>query len=161
MFGSPNSGASAYAKVGVETGVVAANPHKLIIMLFEGAMVAIASATKLMQAGDIPNKGLAISKAITIIEDGLRASLDKNVGGAIALNLDALYEYMGTQLLLANAKNDPALLDEVYQLLNGLKSAWEAIGATTNAANAQEVAAPVKKSGYDSLSPQTSSLVKA
>lgn len=160
MFGSPHKGASAYAKVGVETGVVAANPHTLIVMLFEGAMVAVASAIKHMQAGNIADKGIAVSKAITIIEDGLRASLDKNVGGGIALNLDSLYEYMSTRLVIANAKNEPAILEEVYQLLKGLKSAWETIGAPANA-TAQESVAPAKIPGYDTFAPQTSSIVKA
>lgn len=160
MFGSPKNGASAYAKVGVETGVVAANPHTLIVMLFEGAMVAVASAIQHMQSGNIADKGIAISKAITIIEDGLRASLDKNAGGGIALNLDSLYEYMSTRLVIANAKNQPAILEEVYQLLKGLKSAWETIGAQATA-KPQETAAPAKIPGYDSLAPQTSSIVKA
>mgnify|MGYP003485744070 CR=1 FL=1 len=66
MLGSMKSGASAYAKVGVETGVVAASPHKLISMLFEGAIVAIRAAGQQMQAGDIEGKGKSISKAIDI-----------------------------------------------------------------------------------------------
>ena len=122
MFGSSQSGANAYAKVGMETGVIAANPHKLIIMLFEGAQIALNNALQQMQAGNIPEKGKAISKAIMIIENGLRASLDKSVGGEIAINLDALYEYMGGRLLLANLNNDPAIIQEVQTLLHDIKS---------------------------------------
>lgn len=172
MFGSMNSGANAYAKVGVETGVAAASPHKLIVMLFEGAMVTISTAIQHMQAGDIAKKGEAISKAITIIDEGLRASLDKKVGGEIALNLDALYEYMSTRLMIANMKNQPKILEEVYQLLKGLKDAWEAIATSANAATAaaagptdgasDQTPKPMPKVGaYDSLAPQTSRLVKA
>jgi flagellar secretion chaperone FliS len=128
MFGSPRAGANVYAKVGMETGVAAADPHKLIVMLFEGAMVAVASAIQHMQAGDVEKKGAAISKAIMIIDAGLRASLNKNSGGGLALNLDSLYEYMGRRLVTANLKNQPQVLEEVYQLLKGLKSAWETIG---------------------------------
>lgn len=160
MFGSSRSGASAYAAVGIETGVGAASPHKLIVMLFEGAMVAISSAMQHMQAGDTANKGKAISKAITIIDSGLRASLDKNVGGDIALNLDALYEYMSTRLLNANLKNEPQGLEEVHQLLKGLKDAWEQITPPAPAAAAAQPA-PVP-AGYDALAPQAPSrLVKA
>ncbi|HJW54196.1 MAG TPA: flagellar export chaperone FliS [Burkholderiaceae bacterium] len=162
MFGSATSGAGAYAKVGVETGVAAASPHKLVVMLFEGAMVAIASAIQHMQAGDIAAKGKAISKAISIIDSGLRASLDKKVGGEVALNLDALYEYMSSRLLTANLKNQPKILEEVYQLLKGLKDAWEAI--TPPAANTEQQAQPQaapKTQAYDALAPQTSRLVKA
>src|SRR5690606_17947468 len=127
MFGSLTSGAKAYAQVGIETGVVAASPHRLIVMLFEGAIVATRAAIQQMQASDIPAKGKSISKAIAIINGGLRASLDKKAGGEIAENLDALYEYMGTQLVTANMKNEPALLEEVLKLLVDLKDAWCAI----------------------------------
>lgn len=127
MFGSMRSGANAYANVGVETGVMAASPHKLIAMLFDGALVALSTALVQMKAKNIAAKGKAISKAISIIDNGLRASLDKNVGGEIALSLDALYEYMSSRLLQANLDNQPALIEEVQRLLTELKSAWEAI----------------------------------
>lgn len=157
MFGANPSGVSAYSKVAVETGVTAASPHKLIVMLFDGALVAVSTAATQMKAGNIPAKGQSISKAINIIENGLRASLDKNVGGGIAANLDALYEYMANRLLVANLKNQPEVLDEVYGLLKDLKEAWEGIGesAAVPAATAPAPVAP------DPLMPHTSRLVKA
>lgn len=130
MFGSPSKGAHSYAKVGLETGVVAASPHKLIVMLYDGALVAVLSARMHMQSGNIQEKGNAISKAIQIIDNGLRASLDKRLGGQIAEGLDSLYEYMSARLLTANLKNDAAILDEVQSLLTELRDAWNAIGAT-------------------------------
>ncbi|AKZ63023.1 flagellar biosynthesis protein FliS [Herbaspirillum hiltneri N3] len=131
MFGTMQRGANAYANIGVETGVIAASPHKLITMLFDGALVAIAMGQKYMKAGDIKNKGESITKAILIIESGLRASLNKNVGGEIAMNLDALYEYMGRRLLSANIENSQETLDEVHDLLDGLRDAWEQIAPST------------------------------
>ena len=128
MFGIQNRGASAYANVGMETGVTAATPHKLIVMLFDGALAAIATASLEMKAKNIAAKGRAISKAISIIDSGLRASLNKSVGGQIAISLDALYEYMSKQLLQANLHNSEATLEEVKALLLDLKSAWVAIG---------------------------------
>lgn len=128
MFGSSQAqGANAYAKVGIETGVIAASPHKLIIMLFDGAIVAISNAAQHMKNGDIAAKGNSISKAISIIENGLRASLDKKAGGEIAVSLDALYDYMNNRLLTANIQNQPEYLVEVQNLLRDLKSSWEAI----------------------------------
>lgn len=128
MFGSSQAqGANAYAKVGIETGVISASPHKLIIMLFDGAIVSISNAIQHMKNGDISAKGQSISKAISIIENGLRASLDKKVGGEIAVSLDALYEYMNNRLLTANLQNSPEYLVEVQNLLRDLKSSWEAI----------------------------------
>lgn len=127
MFGTMARGANAYAHIGIETGVLVASPHKLITMLFEGALVAIAIAEKYMKNGDIKHKGEAITKAILIIENGLRASLNKNVGGDIALNLDALYEYMGRRLFVANVENCADALHEVHTLLDDLRSTWAAI----------------------------------
>jgi flagellar protein FliS len=117
----------AYAKVGVESGVVAADPHKLISMLYQGALLAIANAKSGILRKDIPAKGAAISKAIAIIDEGLNASLDKKVGGDLAQNLSSLYSYMCTRLITANLKNDVAVLDEVARLLNDLKGAWDSI----------------------------------
>jgi flagellar protein FliS len=122
-------GVNAYAKVGLETGVDAASPHKLIVMLYDGALVAVLSAMTNMKAGQIAAKGAAISKAITIIDNGLRAALDKKAGGEIAEGLDALYEYMSARLLQANLNNQPEVLEEVHKLLSDLRDAWNAIGA--------------------------------
>ncbi|MEN9864721.1 MAG: flagellar protein FliS [Pseudomonadota bacterium] len=130
MFGSTQKGVNAYAKVGIETGVVAASPHKLIVMLYEGALVAIAMAQQHMKSGNIAAKGQSISKAMLIIDSGLRAALDKKAGGEIAESLDSLYEYMCNRLLLANLKNQPEILEEVHRLLSELKGAWDAIGDT-------------------------------
>lgn len=124
MFGSMQYGARAYASVGVEIGVIAATPHQLIVMLFDGARVALADALTHMAAGNVPAKGKAVSKAIAIVENGLRASLDQSVGGDIAANLDALYVYMGERMVLGNLNNDPAMLEEIRQLLEELKTAW-------------------------------------
>ncbi|WP_420998383.1 flagellar export chaperone FliS [Cupriavidus sp. 30B13] len=116
--------ANAYASVGVQTGAMSASPHRLIVMLFDGARAAIARARFHMEAGKIADKGMAISKAIEIIESGLRASLDHTAGEDLAANLDALYEYMARQLMLANLHNDGARLLEVDKLLADLASAW-------------------------------------
>ena len=156
MFGSTHKGASAYATVGLETGVVAASPHKLIVMLFDGALVAIRGAQAHMRAREIAKKGNAISKAIMIVENGLRASLDKEAGGQIAVSLDALYDYIGRRLLVANMTNDSAILDEVHALLADLKGAWDAIGDQQAAP-----AAPPRQMAYDNLSPRTASFVSA
>jgi flagellar protein FliS len=153
-------GVNAYAKVGIETGVAAASPHKLIVMLFEGAMVAVSTGLQQMKLGNIPAKGKAISKAILIIDSGLRASLDKKAGGEIAESLDSLYEYMGNRLLLANLKNQPEILEEVHRLLSELKGAWDAIGVTAAVPQEPPKASP-KASPYDALQPRPSTFVSA
>ncbi|MBP0596985.1 flagellar export chaperone FliS [Herbaspirillum sp. LeCh32-8] len=149
MFGTMKRGANAYANIGVETGVIAASPHKLITMLFDGALVAISMAKKYMAEKDIKNKGESITKAILIIDNGLRASLNKNVGGDLALNLDSLYEYMSRRLFEANTTNNEAILTEVHGLLEEIRSAWEQIGPNAGASAPQ-------MSPFDALNPQNS-----
>lgn len=124
---------NAYARVGLETGVMDANPYRLIAMLFEGARAALATAQFHLRQGNIAAKGEAISKAISIIGSGLKASLDIEAGGDIADQLAALYDYMTTQLLHANLNNDAALLSEVDALLDTIGSAWQAIGQKPDA----------------------------
>ncbi len=137
-----------YANVGLETGVTAADPHKLILMLYQGAMLAISSAKNQILRKEIAAKGKSISHAITIIDEGLKSSLDRNVGGELALNLSALYDYMNQRLLIANLKNDIDALDEVSRLLGELKEAWEEIRPSVEpaqpAATARPQAAPAK-----------------
>lgn len=127
MFGSRQTGVHAYAKVGMETGVVAASPHKLIVMLFDGALVALNTALSAIRGNNIGEKGKSLSKAIMIIDSGLRSALDKKAGGEIAEGLDSLYEYMSGRLVTANITNDPAIVEEVQRLLIELRDAWNAI----------------------------------
>lgn len=135
---------NAYASVGLETGVQGADPHKLILMLYQGALLAIASAKNQMLRKEIAGKGASITKAIAIIDEGLKASLDRNAGGELAQNLSALYDYMCQRLLVANLKNDAAALDEVSRLLSELKGAWETIRPAA-AAPQQKTPAPAEQ----------------
>lgn len=163
MFGSIKSGANAYAKVGVETGVLAASPHKLIVMLFDGALSSVLIAQQHMQSGNIAAKGMAISKAMSIIDDGLRASLNKEAGGELALSLDSLYEYMCHRLLEANLKNQPEMLTEVYGLLQEIKGAWDAIepGAAAQVKPVVSQQQVPKNAGYGDLGPRLSTFASA
>lgn len=116
----------AYANVGLQSGVESAHPHRLISMLFDGALLAVARARQAMLARDVAARGTAISKAIQIIDEGLSACLVDS-GAELASNLRALYDYMGRRLLVASLKSDVAALDEVTRLLTELKDAWNAI----------------------------------
>ncbi len=120
-------GANAYARVGVETGVMSASPHQLIVMLFEGAQTALRAARLHMQQGNVTEKGKSISKAIDIVNNGLIAGLDHDRGGEIAGQLGALYDYVVRLLLQANLHNDEQRLDEAARLLEDIGSAWREI----------------------------------
>lgn len=115
-----------YKKVGLHSGVESASPHRLIQMLFEGALEKIQAAKTHIANNEIAGKGEQISWAISII-DGLRVSLDKSAGGEIAENLDMLYDYMSRRLLEANLHADVSMLDEVTGLITEIKSAWDVI----------------------------------
>jgi len=128
------TGIQAYAQVGVESAVMSASPHELVVSLFGGALSAMKKAAILMEQGDIPGKGLALSKAINIITNGLRAGLNHEAGGEIAANLDDLYDYMTRRLLQANLHNDIDAIEEVERLLTNIADAWKEIGPNAQAA---------------------------
>lgn len=127
MFSRHLDAARNYSNVGVTTGVMSASPHRLVVMLFEGAQIAVSAARMHMQRRQMPEKAQAISKAVSIIHDGLMASLDRASGGEIAERLFSLYEYMVARLTEANIHNQPEPLEETGRLLMELSEAWNSI----------------------------------
>lgn len=115
-----------YSSVKVQSSVEDASPHRLIQMLFEGAIERIAQAKGAMQRKDVTRKLEAVNKAINIVS-GLQGSLNDAEGGELAANLDDVYDYIIRRLIQANQENDPAQLDECGLLLGELKSAWDGI----------------------------------
>ncbi|CAN0624076.1 flagellar protein FliS [Burkholderia sp. lig30] len=140
MFSPGHAGASAYARVGVETGVMSANPHRLIAMLYQGARQAIALARMHMQQNNVPARGEAIGKAIRIVESGLQQALNREAGGEIAARLDALYSYICRRLLQANVEASESMLIEVDGLLATLEEAWTGIAPEVARMAAQQAA---------------------
>ena len=126
-----SAGAKSYAQIGLQSAAMSASPHQLITMLFDGAKTAIAMARHHMANKEIAAKGQAISKAINIVDNGLKASLDAEAGGKagaeLVANLSSLYDYISQRLMYANLRNDPALLDEADRLLESIGSAWREI----------------------------------
>lgn len=118
---------NSYSKVHYGGNVEVASPHRLIDMLFEGALERITQAKGAMEHGHVELKGEKINSAVTIVS-GLRESLDSDAGGEIAHNLDSLYLYIEGILSKAHFKNDTSLLDEATTLLGDLRSAWRQIG---------------------------------
>ncbi len=139
----PAPARAAYREIGIETTVTSANPHQLVLLLFDGAIDAVGQARLRMEQRDIPGKGASVSKAIRIISEGLLAALDDKQGGQIAINLRSLYEYMLRRLVEANLKNRPEILSEVISLLNEIRGAWAQIGQRTAPVNSAPMAAPL------------------
>ena len=115
-----------YARVNAHSGVHSASPHRLIQMLMQASLSAMAVARGHILREETEQKGLALGKAINRIE-GLRASLDTEAGGEIAANLHGLYEYMKRRLLEANLNDDAHAVSEVESLMHEVKAAWDTI----------------------------------
>ncbi|HZP87687.1 MAG TPA: flagellar export chaperone FliS [Burkholderiales bacterium] len=116
---------AAYTRTDLETRIESATPEQLIVMLYEGAINAMYTAKSAFASGNIGVRGEAISKAIAIIDDGLRAALNLEAGGELAENLSNLYEYISNRLLYANLKTHEPSVDEALKLMIDLRQAWE------------------------------------
>lgn len=116
-----------YAGVNYGANVEIASPHRLIDMLYEGALERITQAKGAMQYGNIELKGKKINDAVRIV-GGLRENLNMDQGGEIAQNLDALYIYIQGILAKSHINNDENLLTESANLLAELRLAWKQIG---------------------------------
>lgn len=114
-----------YADIGLETQVLGATPERLITLLYLGARAAIGQARIHMQEGRVAERGAAISKAIKIVDEGLKTGLNMEAGGDIAINLARLYDYIVRTLLTANLKADAEQLDIADRLLADLAEAWQ------------------------------------
>ncbi len=121
-----NNPAKAYAAVQVESRVMDASPHRLVQMLFEGALERVAQAKGAIQQNQVARKHELINKAIGIVS-GLQGALEDVGDGELTSNLDALYDYVVRRLLDANRHNDTGALDEVSALISDVKSAWDQI----------------------------------
>jgi flagellar secretion chaperone FliS len=129
-------GAKAYQEVSVDTRVRSADPHRMILMLFDGAIEAIRLSQSHLGARKVSGKCEALGKAVRIVEEGLKASLDRQAGGQLAERLASLYDYISMRLLQANLRNDAKALEEARGLLSDLRSAWAQIARTPRPAAA-------------------------
>ena len=133
--------ASAYQRINVETSMHTIDQHQLVSLLLEGLLQAVATARGALARGDVTTKCSNITKAVRILEEGLMTSLDQEAGGDIAANLEAVYDYSVRRLIQANARNDDAMLQEVYRLIEPISQAWKEMKKNNHAAN--DVAQPV------------------
>ncbi|WP_169781136.1 flagellar export chaperone FliS [Escherichia coli] len=118
-------GTQAYAQIGVESAVMSASQQQLVTMLFDGVLSALVRARLFMQDNNQQGKGVSLSKAINIIENGLRMSLDEESKDELTQNLIALYSYMVRRLLQANLRNDVSAVEEVEALMRNIADAWK------------------------------------
>ena len=127
-----------YTRLALRTDIETASPHRLILLLMDGAIEKIRAARTALARGNIAAKGSNITWAMSII-DGLRASLNHERGGQIAANLDALYDYMMRTLVAANLRNDDAKLAEVDRLMGEIRSGWKGIESQVEGARSSVI----------------------
>ena len=125
-----NNFSSAYREVGVQSGVLSASPHQLVLMLFDGFLECITQARGAIASRNIEQKCKAIIRAVRIVDEGLKANLNLEQGGKLAADLNALYGYITMRLTQANLSNDTAALEECAKLIEPVRSAWIAIGSS-------------------------------
>lgn len=131
---------AAYHSVAAHGGVAAADPHRLIVMLLDGALERIAAARGCIERGATIEKARTIHRAVALVDE-LRNSLDLEAGGAIAANLDDIYAYVCRQLLRASLENRTASLMEAAGLLREIRGAWIALAPEARAAHGAAPAA--------------------
>jgi len=139
MFAPFSSPAQAYHRLGTETAVADASPHRLIDMLFEGASEYIAKADDAMARRDLATKGESITRAIRIVDEGLNAALDMSAG-AVAENLRSLYMFVSMQLLAASRDNDRERLEVARRTLAEIHAGWKQIAPNQQPRRALETA---------------------
>jgi flagellar protein FliS len=134
MAFTPNSAKlAAYRSTSVHSGLEASDPHRLIVMLMDGALDRLATARGIMLNGTgSAEKAQLLHRAVAIIDE-LRNSLNLKAGGDISRNLDSLYDYMCMRIMQANGSNKPEWLDEVSRLLGEVRAAWLAMPAQNRA----------------------------
>jgi len=112
-----------YKSVDLRATAETASPHKLIAMLFDGALGSLAKAKGAIERENISERTTHLNKASEIVV-GLRGSLDLEKGGEVAANLDALYDYMTRAIMQANRNNDLDKVQEVMNLLLEVRAGW-------------------------------------
>ncbi|WP_153913915.1 flagellar export chaperone FliS [Shewanella sp. TC10] len=115
-----------YRKVSLDSEIAVASPHRIIQMMFDGALLRLAQSRYAIETQDLQGKGVAINKAIGII-NGLNNSLNMDVKDSVASNLSDLYDFMLRRISEANMNNDVKAIDDVTVILRTIKEGWDAI----------------------------------
>ncbi|WP_114418130.1 flagellar export chaperone FliS [Marinospirillum perlucidum] len=120
-------GAAQYAQgTSREAEVMEASPYRLIQILMEALMGRLAATKGAIERKDALAKTQAGNRAHSIITE-LRTSLDYEKGEEVAITLNSLYDYMGRRLVQGMAAENPAMIEEVINLMKPVKEGWDGI----------------------------------
>lgn len=115
-----------------QTEVQSRTPLELVTMLYDGVLRFIGQAREGIERRDIPARQDALNRALAIISE-LQSTLNMELGGEVAVELDRLYEYANLRLLDAAIKNDVAPIDEVRRIFEILRDGWATVAANNGA----------------------------
>ena len=128
-----------------QTSVITADPKRLILMCYEGAISSLKTAREKYISKEYEAKAKDLQKAQRIIGE-LAMALDFEKGGEVARNLNSLYNYMLRRITEGDVKGDVKAFDEVILMLGELESAWKEIGAKPHVARSVDVEGAVMQS---------------
>jgi flagellar protein FliS len=101
------------------------DPGKIVVALYDGFIKQANIAKEALRQGERARAGEAISQAIAIVGE-LHASLDGDKGDEqLADRLASIYMFVNDELLQANRENDPERLEDLIDLMSGLREAWQ------------------------------------
>lgn len=134
----------AYKKVGVESSLLTADPHQVILMLFNGLLDSLSQIKGAVERKDFELKSRLMSKSISII-NGLDDALDHDSEPKISENFSNLYQHCNHRLMEASASLDTKAIDDVILLLKPIRDAWS------------EISVADKEVGFELLNKKSSS----
>ena len=126
---SPGAMSGMYRQVGISSLVDNASSHRLVAMLYDGLMESLAEARGAIHSKDVEAKCRSLTRASRIVDEGLKAGLNTEAGGAMSQRLHELYSYVSNRLLYANLRSDATAVEECRQLIEPLRDAWNQIAA--------------------------------
>lgn len=131
------NGYSTYRRVNVAT----ADPAKIIVLLYEGAIRNMNQAIGHFDAGRNDDASHRIKKTLDIIHY-LRSVLDFDRGGEIATHLAQLYDFVRNELGEANIHADTEKLRISIQVIQPLLEGWQGISPQAGTDNIEEIDPP-------------------
>lgn len=119
------------------TAVATASREQILVMLYEAAIRHVKKASVSIQQNKIKEKCESIGKAHDIVNE-LVSSLDHKVGGALAADLERLYNFIIEQLVMANLENSISRLQSCEKVLGTLLEGWKGALEKIKSGNARE-----------------------
>ena len=135
-----------YRQQQVQHEIEQASPVRLVVMLYDKAVSLLRQSVLHIDRNNVKAKGEALNRVVEIIGE-LQAVLNREEGGLVAQNLDAMYEFMIQSVTLANLNNDSQPLDGVLKVLEELRKGWQELEQMTQDGEVGAVASSLKSQG--------------